>query len=99
MSVPRNLELGEVYDDELQGEGWVDTGGKRQPFPAMSLGVASIVASTPIDQWKPTREEYEGYTGNAGNTLDRWYHRSAGSALGIATTILMSSARRCRVGD
>ena len=22
-------------------------------------------------------QEYEGYTGNAGNTLDRWYHRSA----------------------
>ena len=31
----------------------------------------------PIDDWKPTSEEFEGYTGNAGNTLDRWYHRSA----------------------
>lgn len=31
----------------------------------------------PIDNWKPTSEEFEGYTGNAGNTLDRWYHRSA----------------------
>jgi hypothetical protein len=24
-----------------------------------------------------TSEDFEGYTGNAGNTLDRWYHRSA----------------------
>jgi hypothetical protein len=31
----------------------------------------------PIDKWKPTSEDFEGYTGNAGNTLDRWYHRSA----------------------
>lgn len=74
---PRNLNLGEIYEDELLGEQWVDVSGKKQPFPAIALSTKAIIASTPLDQWKPTREEYEGFTGNAGNTLDRWYHRSA----------------------
>jgi hypothetical protein len=71
------LNLGEIYEDELLGEQWVDASGKKQPFPAIALSAKAIVASTPLDQWTPTREEYEGFTGNAGNTLDRWYHRSA----------------------
>jgi hypothetical protein len=72
-----DLELGEVYEDELIGQEWVDAAGKRRSFPEIGLSPEAIIASTPLDQWKPTREEYEGYTGNAGNTLDRWYHRSA----------------------
>jgi len=76
-SKPRHMELGEIYNDDLLGSEWVNADGKRQTFPGFRLNVSSIIASTPLDQWKPTREEYEGYTGNAGNTLDRWYHRSA----------------------
>jgi hypothetical protein len=30
-----------------------------------------------LDQWDPSREKFEGYTGNAGMTLERWYHRAA----------------------
>ena len=75
--LPDNLELGEVYEDELCGEEWVDAAGKRQSFPGIGLSPGAIVASTPLDKWKPTRQDYEGFTGNAGNTLDRWYHRSA----------------------
>ena len=74
---PRNLNLGEIYEDELLGEQWVDASGKKQAFPTIALAANAIISSTPLDQWKPTREEYEGFTGNAGNTLDRWYHRSA----------------------
>ena len=29
-----------------------------------------------MDQFKPFKSEYEGYMGNYGNTLDRWYHRA-----------------------
>ncbi|MGE5192760.1 MAG: 2OG-Fe(II) oxygenase [Deltaproteobacteria bacterium] len=76
-AVPDRLELGDIYLDDLAGTDWFDVSGKRQPFPEIGFSRASIIASTPIDEWQPTREEYEGYTGNAGNTLDRWYHRSA----------------------
>jgi len=74
---PGELTVGESYEDDLTGDCWVDTQGKRQKFGPLPLNTSAIVSSTPLDDWEPTSEEYEGYTGNAGNTLDRWYHRSA----------------------
>src|SRR5206468_6691486 len=51
--------------------------GRKQPWGDIALDPSAIVSSIPLDDWKPTSEDFEGYTGNAGNTLDRWYHRSA----------------------
>ena len=36
-----------------------------------------MCASTPTDVLTPSDSQYEGYMGNWGNTLDRWYHRAA----------------------
>ena len=36
-----------------------------------------VCASTPAGDLTPYSSEYEGYMGNWGNTLDRWYHRAA----------------------
>lgn len=73
----QKLTLGETYDDDLIGTDWTSLDGKKQPWGDIAFDLSAIVASEPIDQWKPTSEDFEGYTGNAGNTLDRWYHRSA----------------------
>lgn len=70
-------EIGEVLDDALYGEEWADIDGHQQPWRSIGFDPSAVICSTPLDDWKPTEEEYEGYTGNAGNTLDRWYHRSA----------------------
>ena len=72
-----SLNLGEVYEDDLNGSHWRDLAGKQQKFGVIQFAPNVIVSRIPLDDWKPTKEEYEGYTGNAGNTLDRWYHRSA----------------------
>lgn len=72
-----DYEIVETIDEELSGTEWADPEGKKQPWNSIGLDLAAIVAPIPIENWKPTREEHEGYTGNAGNTLDRWYHRSA----------------------
>ena len=72
-----NYVIQEVIDEYLTGENWVDAAGKPMNIPSFGFNGDSIVSSIPLDDWKPTREEYEGFTGNAGNTLDRWYHRSA----------------------
>lgn len=71
------IQIGETYEDELSGTQWTDIRGRKQPWGEIAFDLSAIVASVPIDDWKPTSEEFEGYTGNAGNTLDRWYHRSA----------------------
>jgi len=73
----RAIEIGETYEDDLNGAEWTDRHGRKQPWGEIALDLSAIVSSTPIDDWKPTSEDFEGYTGNAGNTLDRWYHRSA----------------------
>lgn len=71
------IEIGETYEDDLYAAEWTDTEGKKQPWGAIAFDLTAVISSTPIDKWTPTSEEFEGYTGNAGNTLDRWYHRSA----------------------
>lgn len=76
-SVADELEIGDTIVEDLCATAWVDPGGTEQPFGTLPLKPWAIVCAEPLDEWKPTREEYEGYTGNAGNTLDRWYHRSA----------------------
>lgn len=71
------LEIGDTYEDELLATEWTSIAGKKQPWGKIPLKFASIVSQISLDNWQPTSEEYQGYTGNAGNTLDRWYHRSA----------------------
>jgi len=73
----RPIEIGETCEDDLSGTQWTDVRGRKQPWGDIAFDLSAIVSSVPIDDWKPTSEEFEGYTGNAGNTLDRWYHRSA----------------------
>ncbi len=71
------VEIGETYEDELNGTEWTNLRGQKQPWGTIAFDLSAIVSSVPIDDWKPTSKQFEGYTGNAGNTLDRWYHRSA----------------------
>ena len=72
-----DLQILDTIKDDVRGDAWRDIRGKRQPFGAIAFDPSCIVSSTPLNQWKPTSADYEGYTGNAGNELDRWYHRSA----------------------
>jgi len=44
---------------------------------SLSVGGVEVCASTPTGDLEPYSSEYEGYMGNWGNTLDRWYHRAA----------------------
>jgi predicted 2-oxoglutarate/Fe(II)-dependent dioxygenase YbiX len=72
-----SLSIGEVYDDDIVVDGWKNTAGANVAIGRLSCDESSLISLTPFDQWKPTQQDYEGYTGNAGNTLDRWYHKSA----------------------
>ncbi len=71
------LNIGEVYDDEIVIDGWKDSHGKSIRLPSLACDEQQLISITPVEKWVPTEQDYEGYTGNAGNTLDRWYHKSA----------------------
>lgn len=70
-------EMGEVFDESLSICDWSDRAGKKVDFGEMPLDEGELVSAAPLDAWEVAREEFEGYTGNAGMTLERWYHRAA----------------------
>jgi hypothetical protein len=72
-----NLDIGESYEDDIIIDGWKDASGKDISLGDLPCDETMLACTTPVEQWKPTQQDYEGYTGNAGNTLDRWYHQSA----------------------
>jgi hypothetical protein len=56
---------------------WTVEDGARLDEIALHVADGEVCASTPSGDLAPYSQEYEGYMGNWGNTLDRWYHRAA----------------------
>ncbi|HQX48957.1 MAG TPA: 2OG-Fe(II) oxygenase, partial [Planctomycetaceae bacterium] len=65
----------DVDDFSLTASDWVGLDGTRPSFGKLSFEEKEIVSQQPIKQTTP-EEEFEGYTGNAGMTLQRWYRQA-----------------------
>ncbi len=65
----------DVDDHSLTANDWVGLDGTRPSFGSLSFDEKEVVSQQPIKQTKP-EEEFEGYTGNAGMTLQRWYRQA-----------------------
>jgi predicted 2-oxoglutarate/Fe(II)-dependent dioxygenase YbiX len=74
---PQNLEIHGLIDSEVALTHWTGPDGTRLEETSLSVAAGEVCASTPTDVLKPSDSQYEGYMGNYGNTLDRWYHRAA----------------------
>lgn len=72
-----SYSMGEVYEHSLKIDHWSDRNSKSLLLGEMPLDESEVVSADSIDDWETSREEFEGYTGNAGMTLERWYHRAA----------------------
>jgi hypothetical protein len=72
-----DYELEELIESEVRLESWIDRHGGRPVTVNLAIGDDELCASTPSGDLDPYSSEYEGYMGNWGNTLDRWYHRGA----------------------
>jgi hypothetical protein len=72
-----DYELEELIESEVRLESWIDHRGGRPVAVNLAVGGGELCASTPSGDLDPYSSEYEGYMGNWGNTLDRWYHRGA----------------------
>ncbi len=70
-------EMGEIFDTSLSADHWSDRQGKKVLFGRIRLDETEIVADVMLDVGDPSEEDFEDYTGNAGMTLERWYHRAA----------------------
>ena len=70
-------ELDELLESSVTLSAWVDRSGSPAPAVATVVGEDEVCATTPTSALAPYESEYEGYMGNYGNTMDRWYHRGA----------------------
>jgi hypothetical protein len=71
-------ELTELIDSDVELRHWVapDSSG-RPPRGRIDVANRELCQTTPSRDFEPFESEHEGYTGNAGNTVDHWYHRAA----------------------
>ncbi len=72
-----DYEVGELIDSEIHLSRWLAPGDRESTPIASYVAEEEACATTPSSALKAHASEYEGYTGNAGNTMDRWYHRAA----------------------
>lgn len=69
--------LGELIDSEVELRYWrAPDGGEEVPGHSFVTEAELCLNRDSVD-CTPFKTEYEGYMGNYGNTLDRWYHRAA----------------------
>ncbi len=72
-----DYSLNELIESEISLTHWIDASGSPGDTIASAVAESEVCASTASDRLTPFASEYEGYMGNYGNTLDRWYHRGA----------------------
>ena len=70
-------DIQELIDSEVTLPHWTGPDGARLEETVLSAAGTEVCSSTPTGDLEPYESEYEGYMGNWGNTLDRWYHRAA----------------------
>ncbi|MGH9182284.1 MAG: 2OG-Fe(II) oxygenase [Acidimicrobiales bacterium] len=76
-SDPDDYDLEELIEATVTLDAWIDPEG-RQAEPIVAwVDDVELCATTPSVELSPYASEYEGYMGNYGNTMDRWYRRCA----------------------
>jgi hypothetical protein len=74
---PGDIQLNELIDDEITLGWWTRPDGAGGEPISLHVRDYEVCATTPSANLEPYQSEYEGYTGNYGNTMDRWYRRAA----------------------
>ena len=73
----REYDIQDLLDSEITLTHWTGPDGTRLEETSLSVDGDEVCASTETGDLAAYSAEYEGYMGNWGNTLDRWYHRAA----------------------
>jgi len=65
----------EIFDESISLKHWHTLDGVRQPFDELSIDESDIVSDVD-DKDRPFRNEVHEATGNAGMSMERWYHQA-----------------------
>lgn len=67
----------DLIDSSVEVSHWLDAEDGEASATSASIDDHEICAVTPTSSLEPYKSEHEGWMGNYGNTVDRWYHRAA----------------------
>ncbi len=70
------IDVNELIMTETTLTHWLDSNNKKVKFDDFYLSDKYICWTKANDEYNPYETEYEGFMGNYGNTLDKWYHRA-----------------------
>jgi predicted 2-oxoglutarate/Fe(II)-dependent dioxygenase YbiX len=74
---PDRYTLIDLHDWSITLRHMVDSSGKKARAISTEVRDEEVCTTTPTVDLEPYASEYEGYMGNYGNTMDRWYRRAA----------------------
>lgn len=74
---PGDGTMGEIHEESLTIEHWRDASDRSVALGTYGIGPESLISKEKFGEGEPDEQESEGYTGNAGCTMDYWYRRAA----------------------
>lgn len=72
-----SYDMEEVYDQDTYIDHWVNVDGKEMMFGKFPLEDNEFILDFDFNDQEPYQQDYEGYAGNYGPTLDQIYRRTA----------------------
>ena len=72
-----DYQLIDLIDSNISLRHWRADNQEPADFSGLSIGGNEVCWTKATDEFDPFSSEYEGWMGNYGNTLERWYHRAA----------------------
>lgn len=72
-----DYRLGDLIDSDVALMHWLDASGAPASYEGLYVSDGELCTTTANDELEPFESEYQGFMGNYGDTLDRWYHRAA----------------------
>jgi hypothetical protein len=70
-------KLVDLVADSVELRHWIDPDGRVASGISATPAHQEICFTRPSVEMDPFKSEYEGYMGNSGDTMERWYHRAA----------------------
>lgn len=84
----QQAEFEAVYDESMSLKHWYSLDGERQPFDEIFIDEGDVVSDEEHHE-RPYQQEVSEATGNAGASMERWYHQ--------AVVVLWPDARHFQV--
>lgn len=74
---PDSGTMGEIYDESFELDHWRDGCDRKLSLAAFPLNPNEVITAEDFSAIDPDEKAGEGYTGNAGCTMEYWYRRAA----------------------